>query len=130
MSTVSRASRPRSLWAAVSVNVALVLGFFWFGLRPAPLLLQGANHRDKVWHFLGFGLLALSHVLLTRRLWPLRAPWAAAVLSMGWGILLEIAQAFVPSRSADLLDAVADAAGACAAAWLVSSWGARRQRGS
>jgi VanZ family protein len=128
MTDLGQATRGPSPRAAVGINLALVLGYFWFGLRPAPALLNGADHRDKLWHFLGFGLLAVSHLLLTRHWFPRRAAWAAAACSLGWGMLLELAQGMVPSRSADVLDALADAGGAITVALIAQLVQFRRRR--
>lgn len=56
-----------------------------------------------------------------RRLWI-----AAAALATSWGLLLEVAQAFVPYRSFEALDGLADLLGAAVGAW----WAGRRSGSS
>ncbi|MEZ4255933.1 MAG: VanZ family protein [Polyangiales bacterium] len=57
------------------------------------------------------GLLALAAL----QTWPDRAKWrlaaVAIVVATGWGVLDEFHQAFVPTRSPDLHDIVADILG-------------------
>jgi VanZ family protein len=76
--------------------------------------------RDKIAHafeYAGLGVFVAHAVLRT---WPDRSRarlFSVAVLIAGaWGVLDEIHQAFVPGRSADVLDAVADVLGATAGA--------------
>ncbi|HVU02162.1 MAG TPA: VanZ family protein [Polyangiaceae bacterium] len=74
---------------------------------------------DKTAHFLAFGLMvplfarALRH--LAPRVSPVVALLLAAALSSGAGALLEVWQAFIPWRSSDVWDWVADTMGAAAA---------------
>jgi hypothetical protein len=76
---------------------------------------------DKVEHAAEYGVLAL---LLCRALWvymPTRSRYSimgiAIVASIVYGASDEIHQLFVPHRSSDLADLVADSVGACLAAW-------------
>lgn len=72
--------------------------------------------RDKGIHALEYAGLALFVAHAALRTWPDRARAriaAVAVLIAGaWGVLDEIHQAFVPGRSADLADLLADVIGA------------------
>ena len=73
---------------------------------------------DKLLHALAFAVLALlcAHGLG----WPRgrRLLWAAALAS-GYGVLDELHQRLVPGRSPDVIDWLADTAGACSAAlWI------------
>ncbi len=97
-------------------------------LLPAPLysvwLLSfgtkrvdgGASINDKLAHALGFGLLAILVVVGLRFIWPRLSPLKGAAsgsaLATLVGALLEIWQHFLPYRSAEWLDLVADAVGA------------------
>ena len=72
--------------------------------------------RDKGVHALEYGALGflLAHACLRTwrwRLGPLRIGAFAVLFGVLWGVLDEIHQAFVPGRSADVLDVVADAVG-------------------
>jgi VanZ family protein len=71
---------------------------------------------DKVNHLAAFcGLQLLTYRALRYAL-PLRAPaplrWIAVIVATFVGILLELYQLGLPDRSADVADALADAAGA------------------
>lgn len=86
--------------------------------------------RDKGVHFLEYGTLSvlLTHALratLTKR--GALLIWASAALcTILWGALDEIHQAFVPGRSSDVGDLIADACGAAAGALVYLLY--RRQR--
>jgi VanZ family protein len=81
--------------------------------------------RDKLAHAIEYAGLGFFVARAARRCWPDRSPFrlfAVAVWIAGaWGVIDEIHQAFVPGRSADVFDVVADALGAMigAAARLV-----------
>jgi VanZ family protein len=72
--------------------------------------------RDKGVHVCEYGVLGflLAHACL--RTFPtrpaLRVALVSVMLTMAWGLFDEIHQAFVPGRSADVLDLGADALGA------------------
>jgi len=72
--------------------------------------------RDKGIHALEYAGLALFVAHAALRTWPDRARAriaAVAILIAGaWGVLDEIHQAFVPGRSADVADLLADTIGA------------------
>jgi VanZ family protein len=75
-----------------------------------------AGVSDKTAHFFAFGLMVLPALLALRHLAP-RLAFAsrlavAAVIASGMGALLEIWQLMLPWRSSELLDWVADTAGA------------------
>ena len=81
------------------------------------------EYQDKVIHFIAFGLFV---VLLRRALRYLRPEWSAvqqlrsaALLSSLLGALLEVWQSFLPTRSAEGLDLLADVLGALAVAFLL-----------
>ncbi len=84
-------------------------------------------HFDKVAHFGAYGLLGL---LLAHAVRATGLPLAAAV-ALGWlyGASDEFHQSFVPGRSVELLDWVADALGVLAGVYLFKLWHARRRRG-
>jgi VanZ family protein len=102
---------------------AYVGAIFYTGLiRLAKLPEVGFMPTDKLLHALAFAGLALLLVRATRVLLPraaLRRRLLFAVfLASLVGALLEVCQAFVPYRSAELLDWVADTIGALAAVGL------------
>jgi VanZ family protein len=86
--------------------------------------------RDKGVHFVEYGTLSvlLTHAL--RATAPQRNPlvlWASAVvITLVWGAIDEIHQAFVPGRFSDVGDLIADGCGAASGALIYLL--ARRQR--
>jgi VanZ family protein len=113
---------------AVDVLPALLYlaAIFYGGSIPlrAPPIDIGLSF-DKLLHLLVFGGL---QVLLVRALRPGRLSfasknWFAVAAASGIGLLLELYQATLPHRSAELMDWVADTLGALLAAALVVLWG-------
>ena len=93
---------------------ALLWGLGW--LVVAVLMLMPLSEpvppgSDLVAHFLVFGAMALAAVGFSRC--PRRLAWLA-ILTIALGVAFEYAQSFVPYRSAEVADAVADAAGGLA----------------
>lgn len=89
---------------------------------------------DKALHFIGFGITAWLWCRAFRLLTPRASLRSAALrgglVSAGLGALLELWQAFLPYRSAELLDLVADVLGALLAAWLTAAYWRRAERGA
>ena len=72
------------------------------------------SHADKYMHMLAFfGFAFLLDISDTRSFWRYKVP-----ILLGYGALIEIIQAFLPWRSFDPLDWVADASGVLLY-WLV-----------
>jgi VanZ family protein len=110
------------LWAPVAAYMALI--FYQSSLTSAPLP-GGMN--DKLAHASGYAVLG---ALVSRAVaggFPRPLSRGAAGLSLAVSILYaasdEWHQRFVPGRTADLLDLVADAAGALAAVGVVGACG-------
>lgn len=112
---------PRArIGVAALVGLAIVVG----SLFPAPST-GGAElvvlpHADKLVHALAYAVFAVAVAgALAARDW--RVALAAALLVVAVGAGLEVAQTFVPTRTGDLFDAVANALGAAAGtlAWRV-----------
>jgi VanZ family protein len=97
--------RPR--WAALLALLLLVVS--WFAFRPAPPELDEIAGLDKLKHLAAFGTLALVAMLAQP------AGRRALALSAGgllfYGLFIEFVQAFLPTRSAEAADLLADAAG-------------------
>lgn len=96
----------------------LVMGLIWAmsSLETPIAPTESFPLRDKGAHALeyaGLGFL-VSHATL--RTWPRYAVWRRAavglLIAVAWGVLDEIHQAFVPGRTPDALDLVADFVGA------------------
>ncbi len=79
---------------------------------------------DKLLHALSFGGLALLLVRAARALWQSSEPsgrlWFGVCGSSFFGATLEICQYFVPYRSAEFLDWLADTVGAVLAVGLLA----------
>lgn len=83
---------------------------------------------DKVAHFGAYGLLATLWMrALAARLTPARAGWVAWAIAAAFGITDEFHQSFVPGRSIELADWLADATGAAVAVLLYARWPAYRR---
>jgi hypothetical protein len=104
---------------------AAIWGAAWLGVAALlllPLGVPGGGPSDLVGHFLLFGTMAFATVSFSRRPKQL-AGLAIATIALGGA--LEFAQGFVPYRTADITDAIANGAGGlvgCAVALLVLYW--------
>ena len=115
------ASRPRVFSLNVLPAVAYAAAIFYGGLiRMRELPEVGFVPTDKLLHAAVFGgftlLLARAVRFLLTRASSLKCLWLGALGSSAVGALLEVCQAFVPYRSADPLDWLADTVGAGLAA--------------
>ena len=104
----------RSSWFALFVSTLVAVTTLALMPQPPHALDSGW---DKLNHALAFGVL----MALALRAWrpaSWRAlVWTAAAL-LAYGAAIEVAQSFVPGRSAEALDLLADAVGLCAGAAL------------
>ncbi|MBI4888178.1 MAG: VanZ family protein [Acidobacteria bacterium] len=114
-------SRRISLWAPVVVYMAAI---FYLSSMPQPPLPPGG---DKPWHSTGYFGLA---VVVTRavagglpRRITLAVAAAAVAIAAGYGATDEFHQMFVPGRSADFNDLVADVVGVCTGTGACWAWG-------
>jgi VanZ family protein len=101
--------------AVVYLVWIFVMGSVHFAPRPDEV-------NDKTAHFLVFGGLVVPVARATRQfcsLPPSLRLWLGALLASAFGALLEIWQAFLPHRSAEWLDWVADTAGAVVVALVL-----------
>jgi len=79
------------------------------------------THWDKGDHTLAF----FSLSLLARFAWPRQPFWRIALALVGYGVFIEIVQAFLPTRDAEALDVLADSTGIVVyvvGAWLFSKF--------
>jgi len=97
-----------ALWAAL---------IFWLSSSPDAQggvgLIDLLPYGDKLAHGVAFGLLGAFVYLASRNV------WLALLLASAYGVSDEIHQAFVPGRSADVLDWLADTLGAALFIFLV-----------
>ena len=125
----SRQSESRSGFL-VQVMPALLYvgGVFFAGTRPyGPDIPLDFSQRDKVLHFVVFGGMSVLVWRALRFWWPAarvgRQQLVAASISALFGALLEVWQFFVPGRSMEFLDWLADAVGigvATGIAWVLA----------
>ncbi len=120
-------SRRSALLSVGPVTLYVVLIFIGGSIRgggPPP------NVSDKTMHAAAFGVMQLLFVPAVRHFrpeWPTaRLASAALGATSAVGALLEFWQAFIPYRSSEFLDWVADTVGASLAALLVCAGSAIR----
>ena len=113
----------RKIWL---VYIPLII--YWVILFTATSLpverLPSIGFTDKINHFIAYFILAvlLNLTLIYQRKSQLlfeKAPIATIVICLFYGALDEVHQLFVPGRSAEILDWVADALGTTAAVLLI-----------
>ena len=108
--------RLRALSFAWVPSIAYMGLIFAMSAVPRAFDLSLFPLRDKGVHLLEYAVLAWLNARALRRTSPAARPWklllGAAAITIGWGYLDEVHQAFVPGRDASLGDLVADAAGA------------------
>src|SRR5687768_13450434 len=92
----------RWCWICAAVLVTQI-----FSLSSLPFELR--EPMDKVFHALAYGSLTMMLWIATGG----RRPVLLVVGVMALGLVDEARQSFIPTRSADLLDFVADALAAC-----------------
>lgn len=117
------AHRQRHLWRAMLA--ILLVTITWLALVPDPPQ-RVSTGWDKSNHALAFASLAFASVWA---LWPQPRQWGwPAVVLLAYGVGIEIAQHFLPPRSADPQDVLADAVGIALGlliAWPVTAIAAR-----
>ncbi|WP_404403088.1 VanZ family protein [Idiomarina seosinensis] len=97
------------LWARIAFVVLLIAAtgaFFW---QSPPSQANQIPHLDKLVHFTVFFLLSLT----LHRAFTLKARFAFVLLAL-YGLLIEIAQHYIPGRGSDVYDWIADSAGVLA----------------
>jgi VanZ family protein len=79
-------------------------------------------HQDKAVHLIEYAILSGLYCFAIARTWTLQKKPSVLLLASSlaalWGALDELHQAYVPLRSAEATDAIADALGALAGSWL------------
>ena len=116
-------------WAPAIAYMALIwmLSSLTLNVRLSELPLG-----DKGVHLVEYGVLGFLVAHASMRTWPHRGlarTFALAVfVTVLWGLLDEIHQAFVPGRSSEALDLVADGAGAVGGASVRAVLGLARGR--
>jgi VanZ family protein len=109
-------------WLPVAVYMA---GLFIASADSTPPM--PARVSDKSLHLVAYAGLAIVVCRAVARGLPARltrrAAVAALLITIGYAATDELHQSFVPNRSADVYDLLADAAGACAGLFACWAWG-------
>ena len=112
----------RLRWLSLALAVGWMAIIFALSSEPKPALDLGFSGQDKFLHLGAYGLLGLLCIGAMPRQagagYSLRQVALAAAVAALYGLSDEWHQSFVPGRSADLLDLVADAAGGLLGALL------------
>lgn len=110
------------MWAMAAIGWAALLTYL---LVMPPV--EGDNlvpfpHRDKIAHFGLFGV--WTWILLLADSSRLDSPrfQFIALIGCGYGILTELMQRYVPGRSCDIWDVIADATGVVLAVYVFKFW--------
>jgi VanZ family protein len=97
---------------------------YWLAIFVATHIpgraMHPVGHKDKVFHFAAFFGLSILLTWCVTRFHKLGAASYAVVVTAaaGYGILDELTQQFVPNRTCDIFDWLADVCGALAGAGL------------
>lgn len=119
------------LWGPVALQMALI-----FILSSIPNLGPLPGHiSDKTGHGIGYALLALVLLRALARGRIAGVTWRRAVLAIvfatAYGVTDEFHQSFIPGRTSDVQDVLADAEGATVGslgAWAILNTAALRHR--
>ena len=112
----------RARYVFLVLAIAWACLIFFLSSQPgidAPELCPG---QDKLFHLIAYavlGFLGVGALKITEEGYRHRQVWFVALVVMLYGISDEIHQYFVPGRSAEALDAMADAVGAMLGAWVM-----------
>jgi len=101
-------------WLPAALYVSLI---WWLSSQQIVLPIDRIPMRDKGVHFVEFGVLGACFAEAVWVTWPrrgLRGAMVAWVFTTASGLLDELHQVYVPGRSADIGDLLADALGAVA----------------
>ncbi len=130
---------PRARLALHWAPALATMGVIWLlsSMSNPPVDVSSLPFRDRGAHFLSFGSVAfwVAHGTMATvpRAHALRVVFFAVLSAALWGLLDEIHQSFVPGRSPDIIDLVADTLGAIVGASLRAAvrlaWPQRRDQG-
>jgi VanZ family protein len=96
----------------------LLVIYTYFGLTPHPEQTIGTDFNDKLMHFGGYVIAALSMSVAI----PKSAIWQRGIFLIMYSIAIEIGQHFMPPRTFDVLDIVANASGVIVGLILVNNF--------
>jgi VanZ family protein len=118
------AAQPQSLpWSRFLIPVCWMGAIYLASEQPRLPGPSGVPGFDKLAHFGAYGLMATLWVrALAVSLRPRTAACLAWLVASAFGVTDEFHQSFVPGRSAELADWVADSAGAAVAVVVYVGW--------
>jgi VanZ family protein len=126
---MTRMHTPRLQSLSLLLTLAWMATLFYLSNQPGLSTPSLFEHQDKLFHGIAYGLLGL---LLAGALFDPRHPdrmvFIAWLLGSLYGLSDEFHQSLIPGRDADLLDVLADSAGALLGA-LAGTLLARRLTG-
>jgi VanZ family protein len=131
----SHAAKPRTIptlraWLPVIAWAAVLFGLSSIPGRDIPTI--QFSYSDKIVHcgiYAVLGALCFRALRLTTRLGVVSAILVVPLIVLAYGVSDELHQMFVPQRSSDVFDVVADVIGGALGAVLASRWpGLRRRR--
>jgi VanZ family protein len=104
--------RALSAWGAAVLWAAAI---FWVSSRPT-VPLPDVRASDKIGHFVAYGV--LGFLVARGAAASGLAPWAAVLIGVLYGASDELHQSYVPGRSPELGDWIADSLGVAAGVLL------------
>ena len=110
----------RNLFLLCALGWASVI--FYLSSQPGADIPPMFYGEDKLLHAFVFGILGfltLGAMKTTVDGYHPFQPWLAVILVTVYGVLDEVHQHFVPGRTPDIYDVMADAAGAMLGVWLL-----------
>ena len=126
-------SAPRGLPRMVPLLLVMGIIYFLSSLPGDRLVLPDIVNIDKVAHMTIYGLLAAAAFYAVgdrlRRLHPRLVPLLVVLICTLYGVSDEFHQSFVPNRSPDVFDVMADSAGAVLVC-IISNACLRKKRSS
>ena len=120
-----------SAWLPPALYCALI---WWLSSQVLDFAIIGSvPMRDRGVHFMEYAALGLMVARAVQVTWGqqgMRGSMFAVLLSVALGLLDEFHQLFVPGRTGEILDLVADGAGVCVAVGLHALWTTRTLQAS
>lgn len=110
---------PKKLWALAAIGFTLILTLFsLINIDSLPKL--GSDYDDKYFHVLAYGLLTLLWYLAMHELKIVKPLIVLALLSIFYGIVLEVLQDILTSaRVFDIIDILANCIGVTIVALII-----------
>ena len=113
---------PLAAWLALAGYAGLI--YFLSSRQFGPILAGLPPHSDKLIHMIEYAVLGmLTYHAVGTAGWAPKGAWRIVlviVIGIAYGASDEFHQSFVPTRSPDVHDVMADAAGTAIGAWLLS----------